>query len=122
MVQPGSSEEVGAVLRVAEELGLAVVTWGGGTSVVGGLRAGAIERPTIALDTGRMADVLDIDGESMLVTVGPGIIGPDLERILATRGLTLGHYPQSWQRATIGATPPRGRRASRPPVTAAATT
>ena len=102
VVQPGSSEEVGAVLRVAEELGLAVVTWGGGTSVVGGLRAGAIERPTIALDTGRMADVLDIDGESMLVTVGPGIIGPDLERILATRGLTLGHYPQSWQRATIG--------------------
>ena len=102
VVRPGSSEEVGAVLRVAEELGLAVVTWGGGTSVVGGLRAGAIERPTIALDTGRMADVLDIDGESMLVTVGPGIIGPDLERILATRGLTLGHYPQSWQRATIG--------------------
>ncbi|MFI0432772.1 MAG: FAD-binding oxidoreductase [Candidatus Nanopelagicales bacterium] len=102
VVLPGSAAEVAAVLRVAEDRGLAVVTFGGGTSVVGGLRTGAIERPVISLDTGRMADVLDIDAESMLVTVGPGIIGPDLERILATRGLTLGHFPQSWQRATIG--------------------
>ncbi len=102
VVQPASAHQVAAVLRVAEDCGMAVITFGGGTSVVGGLRTAAIESPVISLDTARMADVLDIDAESMLVTVGPGIIGPDLERILATRGLTLGHYPQSWQRATIG--------------------
>ena len=54
------------------------------------------------INTARMADLIDVDVESHLVTVGPGMTGPELERLLAPRGLTMGHYPQSWQRATIG--------------------
>lgn len=99
---PGSAADVAAVLAWCEANGVAVVTFGGGTSVVGGLRTGEVDRPSVMLSMARLDDVLDIDVESHLVTVGAGITGPELERILATRGLTLGHFPQSWQRATIG--------------------
>jgi alkyldihydroxyacetonephosphate synthase len=102
VVLPRSADEIAALLRWCESSNVAVVAFGGGTSVVGGLRTGAIPRPSIAMSMARMADVLDVDAESHLVTVGPGITGPELERILAPRGFTLGHYPQSWQRATIG--------------------
>lgn len=102
VVSPRDAGEVAAVLAVCEQHGCAVITFGGGTSVVGGLRAESIDRPTVMLRMDRMADVIDVDGESHLVTVGPGITGPELERQLAPRGLTLGHFPQSWQRASIG--------------------
>lgn len=102
VVRPRNAAEVAAVLAVCEQHACAVVTFGGGTSVVGGLRAGDVARPTVLLRTDRMADLIDVDQESHLVTVGPGMTGPELERLLAPRGLTLGHFPQSWQRASIG--------------------
>ncbi len=102
VVLPRSADEIAGLLRWCEAQNVAAVAFGGGTSVVGGLRTAAIPRPSIALSMTRMADLLDVDAESHLVTVGPGITGPELERLLAPRGFTLGHYPQSWQRATIG--------------------
>ncbi len=102
IVLPRSTAEVARLLQWCAANGVAVVAFGGGTSVVGGLRVEDIDRPSIALVMSRMADLLDVDQESHLVTVGPGITGPELERLLAPRGLTLGHYPQSWQRASIG--------------------
>ncbi|MDQ1247368.1 MAG: alkyldihydroxyacetonephosphate synthase [Actinomycetota bacterium] len=102
VVLPGSEADVTEVLAWCEANGVAAVTFGGGTSVVGGLRTGEVDRPSIMVSMARLDDVLDVDVESHLVTVGAGITGPELERILATRGLTLGHFPQSWQRATIG--------------------
>lgn len=100
VVTPVDDAQVLALLRWCADNGVAVVPHGGGTSVVGGLRASAAQ--VIAVSTALLNTVWDVDVESHLVNVGAGITGPELERQLATRDLTLGHYPQSWQRASIG--------------------
>ena len=100
VVTPPDEDGVAAVLAWAGQRGIAVVPRGGGTSVVGGLRA--VAPVVIAVSTARLDRIWEVDRESHLVTVGAGITGPELERQLATMDLTLGHYPQSWQRASIG--------------------
>ncbi len=103
VVRPASHLQVAALLKAAAACDLAVIPFGGGTSVVGGVNPdrgphGAI----VAIAFDRMAELLDVDDINMTATVGPGITGPTLERLLAARGMTLGHFPQSWERATIG--------------------
>jgi alkyldihydroxyacetonephosphate synthase len=100
---PADHAGVLAVLRICAERGVAVVPFGGGTSVVGGLSPLTGEHPAvISLDLRRLADPVHVDAESLTVTVGPGIRGPELERKLAAHGLTLGHFPQSWEHASLG--------------------
>lgn len=101
VVRPASHDQVRDLLAMCANNGIAIVPFGGGTSVVGGVTLTS-DRPRLALAFDQMADVLSIDEDSMLINVQPGITGPVLERILQTRGLTLGHLPQSWERATIG--------------------
>ena len=103
VVLPGTTEETAALLTACSELGILVVPFGGGTSVVGGL-AGVDpdDRPAVALDLSRMASVRSIDVPSSMVTVGPGMRGPALEQALDRHGLTFGHLPQSWEFATVG--------------------
>ena len=82
---------------------MAVVPFGGGTSVVGGvapLRGG--HTGVLALDLRRMARTLDLDLDSRTVTVQAGIRAPALERWLGARGLTLGHFPQSFEYVSLG--------------------
>jgi alkyldihydroxyacetonephosphate synthase len=79
------------------------VPFGGGTSVVGGdapLRGS--HGGVLALDTSRMADVLELDERSATVTVQGGMRAPALERRLAAHGLTLGHFPQSYEYVSLG--------------------
>lgn len=105
VVVPGSPVEVAAVLTVCAEHRVAVVPFGGGTSVVGGVGAGTDhERFTavIALDLRRLDDVVAVDTISRTATLRPGLRGPEAEQALQAHGLTLGHYPQSHQEATIG--------------------
>lgn len=103
VVSPANSEHVASLLAQAEELNLAVVPFGGGTSVVGGVRADAPDFDgVVAVAFDRMASVTDLNKTDMTVTVGPGMTGPDLEEFLNPQGLTLGHFPQSWERASIG--------------------
>jgi alkyldihydroxyacetonephosphate synthase len=103
VVYPGSHDEVRALLKLCSEAGVAVVPFGGGTSVVGGVEpdAGSFGA-VIALDLGRMASAVSLDGVSLTVTVQPGMTAPELEAALAEEGLTLGHFPQSWEYVTIG--------------------
>jgi alkyldihydroxyacetonephosphate synthase len=103
VVLPGTTEETAALLAACSELGVVVVPFGGGTSVVGGL-AGTDpdDRPSIALDLGRMSSVRSLDVPSSMVTVGPGMRGPALEEELSREGLTFSHLPQSWEFATLG--------------------
>jgi alkyldihydroxyacetonephosphate synthase len=103
VVFPGTTEDTAALLAACSELGVVVVPFGGGTSVVGGL-AGVDpdDRPSIAVDLSRMSSVQALDVPSSLVTVGPGMRGPALEQALARQGLTFGHLPQSWEFATLG--------------------
>ena len=102
VVFPAGHDEVAAVLAACARAGVAVVPFGGGTSVVGGVEtvregfAGAI-----ALNVGRLDDV-DVDERSLLATLGAGLTGPQAEAALAARGLTLGHFPQSFEFATVG--------------------
>jgi alkyldihydroxyacetonephosphate synthase len=102
-VLPGTTDETAALLTACGELGVVVVPFGGGTSVVGGLTGvDPDDRPSVAVDLSRMASVQALDVPSSLVTVGPGMRGPALEQALDRQGLTSGHLPQSWEFATVG--------------------
>lgn len=101
---PGSADEVAAVLRLCAEHAIAVVPYGGGTSVVGGVtaRREGEARPVVTLDLRRLDRVLEVDEESLTATFEAGARGPQVEAALHRHGLTLGHYPQSHQQATVG--------------------
>jgi alkyldihydroxyacetonephosphate synthase len=103
VVEPGSREQVAEILEACAEAGVAVVPFGGGTSVVGGvepLRDG--HAAVISLDLRRMDRLLAIDRTSMTATLDAGLLGPELESRLAREGLTLGHFPQSFEFSTVG--------------------
>ena len=103
VVRPASHEEVLALLELAVGEHLAVVPFGGGTSVTGGLvarREGFAG--VLSLDLVRMKRLLSVDHVSMTATLEPGLRGPEAEALLAAEGLTLGHFPQSFEYASIG--------------------
>jgi alkyldihydroxyacetonephosphate synthase len=102
IVLPGSGEQVRAVLEVCQREGIAVVPFGGGTSVVGGVEplAGPHGR-IVSVDLRRLRGV-EVDRRSLTATLGPGLRGPEAEEALRAQGLTLGHFPQSFEYATIG--------------------
>jgi alkyldihydroxyacetonephosphate synthase len=103
VVLPESHDEVMEVLRTCAEQRVAVVPFGGGTSVVGGLMPRRDEfAGVIALDLSRMNRLVAIDEESRTATLEPGLRGPEAEALLAERGYTIGHHPQSFEYATIG--------------------
>jgi alkyldihydroxyacetonephosphate synthase len=103
VVYPSSHDQLRALLEMCARASLAVVPFGGGTSVVGGVAPlrGA-HSGVLALDMSRMAALLDLDRASATVTVQAGIRAPALERQLARSDLTLGHFPQSFEYVTLG--------------------
>ncbi|WP_232677358.1 FAD-binding oxidoreductase [Nocardioides sp. R-C-SC26] len=103
VVRPADHEQVAAVLDYAVRHHLAVVPFGGGTCVTGGLAARRDGfAGLISLDLVRMKRLLAVDHTSMTAVLEPGLRGPEAEALLAAEGLTLGHYPQSFEFATIG--------------------
>jgi alkyldihydroxyacetonephosphate synthase len=102
VLSPGDADQIAAVLGACAAAGIAVVPFGGGTSVVGGVDPlrGGHER-LIALDLHRMRGV-EVDSTSLTARLGPGLRGPEAEAALAAEGVTLGHFPQSFEYATIG--------------------
>ncbi|MGC4936818.1 FAD-binding oxidoreductase [Kribbella sp. DT2] len=99
VVFPGSHEDVLAVLRACSELRVAVVPYAGGTSVVGGL---APDRSFVAVDLRRLEQVGEIDAVSRTVRLEAGVRGTAAEAALKEHGYTLGHFPQSYEGASIG--------------------
>jgi alkyldihydroxyacetonephosphate synthase len=103
VVFPESHDHVAAVLAACARLRVAVVPFGGGTSVVGGVAPlRGRHHAVIALDLRKLTGLLDVDRESLLVRVAAGTRGPALEAALAAHRLTLGHFPQSFEYVTIG--------------------
>ena len=103
VVYPDGHEQVRGVLDVCADAGVAVVPFGGGTSVVGGVepaRGGLAG--IVTLDLARFASLLDVDELSLTARFEAGMTGPEAERALSRHGLTLGHFPQSFEYATIG--------------------
>ena len=99
---PGD-EDVAAILRYCAEHSIAVVPFGGGTSVVGGLDPIRGDfKAVISLDLRRLNQLHGLDEVSGEAELAAGLTGPDAERLLGDRGFSLGHFPQSFQFATIG--------------------
>ncbi|HUE27591.1 MAG TPA: FAD-binding protein, partial [Solirubrobacteraceae bacterium] len=103
VVLPATHDEVLAVLRACSERQIAVIPYGGGTSVVGGLEPDASRFPAlVALDVRHMNALTRLDEESRLAVLEPGLRGPQAEQLLGAGGYTLGHFPQSFEYATLG--------------------
>jgi alkyldihydroxyacetonephosphate synthase len=103
ILYPRGTEEVLALLKLASECDMAVVPFGGGTSVVGGVSA---KRgpfcSLITIDLTGMDRILEIDTIARTAAVEAGLYGPALETALNAKGLTLGHFPQSFEFSTVG--------------------
>jgi alkyldihydroxyacetonephosphate synthase len=99
---PRDESEIEAVLSWAEAEGAAVIPFGGGTSVVGGVEPRVGERPVISLDLRRLDRVLEVDPVSLAARIQAGAIGPRLEEQLREHGLILRHFPQSFEYSTLG--------------------
>src|SRR3954468_23679999 len=99
---PRDESEIEAVLGWAEAEGAAVVPFGGGTSVVGGVEPRLQERPVGSLDLRRLDRVLEVDPTSLAARIQAGATGPGLEDQLREHGLTLRHFPQSFEHSTLG--------------------
>ena len=99
---PESSLDVQALLQYAEENDVALIPYGGGTSVAGHINPVASDQPVLTVDMGRMNRLTDLDRESQIATFGAGTPGPLVESQLRALGYTLGHFPQSFELSTIG--------------------
>ncbi|AQA06622.1 FAD-binding oxidoreductase [Mycobacterium sp. MS1601] len=103
VLTPGSEDEITEILAYCSQHSIAVVPFGGGTSVVGGLDPdrGSLHA-VISLDLRRFDQLYALDETSGEAELGAGVTGPEAERLLGDRGFSLGHFPQSFQFATIG--------------------
>ena len=102
VARPRDESEIETVLSWAETCGAAVIPFGGGTSVVGGVEARLGDRPVVTMDLRRLDRVLEVEPESLAARIQGGATGPRLEQQLREHGLTLRHFPQSFEYATLG--------------------
>ena len=91
------------VLDWCEAAGAAAIPFGGGTSVCGGVEARDLgDRPVVTLDLRALDRVLEVDATSQAARIQAGATGPVLEEQLRPHGLTLRHFPQSFEYSTLG--------------------
>lgn len=104
VARPRSEQHIEALLDWAADQKVAVIPFGGGTSVVGGTEAdiGGDYRGAVSMDLRALDRVLDVDKTSRAARIQAGATGPGLERQLAEHGLTLRHFPQSFEFSTLG--------------------
>ena len=99
VIYPESTAEVAQVLEIAQTHRAAVVPYGLGSGVCGGVRPG---REAIVVDLSRMNRLLDVRPDALTAFAQAGLNGGECERLLGERGLTLGHWPQSIDRSSVG--------------------
>ncbi|MBI4218718.1 MAG: FAD-binding oxidoreductase [Chloroflexi bacterium] len=102
VARPASESDVETVLDWCDSHGAVAVPFGGGSSVVGGVETPSEGRPAVSLDLGRLDKVLDIDGKSRAARIQAGALGPAIESQLKPHGLTLRHFPQSFEFSSLG--------------------
>ena len=104
VLYPKTTDEVVALVALAKSKNFAVIPYGGGSSVVGGVEAigGAEHKGVWTLDMSQMDRLLEVNTTSMVAKVQAGAYGPKLEADLQAQGYTLGHYPQSFEFSTLG--------------------
>ena len=105
VAHPRDETQLEAVLDWALDAGAAVIPFGGGTSVVGGVEP-RVDRDrfsgVVTIDLKAMDRVLEVDRTSLAARIQAGATGPRLEQQLREDGLTLRHFPQSFQFSTLG--------------------
>jgi alkyldihydroxyacetonephosphate synthase len=102
---PRGEEEVAAVLQWAGDAQASVTPFGGGSSVVGGVEPRRDEvrhKAAVSIDLRELRRVIEVDRVSRAALIEAGAFGPDLEAQLKPHGLTLRHFPQSFQYSTLG--------------------
>lgn len=99
VVFPESTAEVAKILEIADAERTAIVPYGLGSGVCGGVRPGA---EALVVDTSRMAGLLDVNARACTARAQAGLNGAEFERLLGERGFTLGHFPQSIGVSTVG--------------------
>jgi len=103
---PRTEADISAVLDWCTDVGAAVIPYGGGSSVVGGVEAGGrgteAYPAVVTVDLRHLDRVVEIDRTSRAARIEAGVYGPALEDQLRPHGLTLRHYPQSFEFSTLG--------------------
>jgi alkyldihydroxyacetonephosphate synthase len=102
VVYPADQGQVVAILAWAAEREVAVVPFGGGSSLSAGVEPTPGDHLTVTLDLARLSQVLFVDTAARRVRAQAGITGPRLEAALAAHGFTAGHFPQSFEFSTLG--------------------
>lgn len=102
VAHPESEEDIRALFAYAREQGVALIPYGGGTSVVGHINPEPGARPAVTVDLSHLSRLESLDEASRLATFGAGVSGPLLEAALRAQGYTLGHFPQSFEASTLG--------------------
>ncbi|MFJ6048653.1 FAD-binding oxidoreductase [Streptomyces sp. NPDC092307] len=103
VARPTDDQGVADLLDWAGERQVAVVPYGGGSSVTGGVEyRGDAHRAVMSLDLTAMGRVLEVDNEGRAARIQAGTLGPSLEDQLRPHGLTLRHFPQSFEFSTLG--------------------
>jgi alkyldihydroxyacetonephosphate synthase len=99
---PTDHADLDRLYVLAVDRGSDLVPFGGGTSVLGQINPRPEAASTIAVDLRHLCGLYTLDRDSGLASFGAGSVGPDIEQALAAEGFTLGHYPQSFEYATLG--------------------
>ncbi|EQM74582.1 hypothetical protein L687_03760 [Microbacterium maritypicum MF109] len=103
VLRPADHDEVRACLDIAVARGIAVIPFGGGTSVVGALDPDrGAHHAVVSLDLRRLSGLIRLDEFSGEALFAAGTTGPEAEAALSAHGFELGHFPQSFRYATIG--------------------
>ena len=104
IARPTCEQEVVEILDWCASAGIAVIPYGGGTSVVGGVEpdVGERYRGTVTLDLEKLGRVLEVDELSRAARIEGGALGPVIEDVLRPSAMTLRHFPQSFECSTLG--------------------
>ena len=102
VAHPGDERELEQLLDWCADAGAAAIPFGGGTGVVGGVEPRVPHEAVVTIDLKRMNRVLEVDPVSRAARIQAGATGPELEEQLGRHGLTLRHYPQSFELSTLG--------------------
>ena len=102
VVYPADQGHVASLLAWAADRDIAIVPFGGGSSVLGGVEPATGDRLSITLDLARLDRVLSVDPISRTARIQAGATGPEVEAQLNAQGFTLGHFPQSFEFSTLG--------------------
>src|SRR3954470_24631461 len=101
VARPREEADVERLLDWCASAGAAAIPFGGGTSVVGGVEPRGLDA-AVSIDMRALDQVLEVDGTSRAALIQAGATGPQLESQLREHGLTLRHFPQSFEYSTLG--------------------